>query len=347
MNTTDRVRIGIIGAGGIVRHRHLPNLRKIPGVQAVAVANRSEASGRRVAVEWDIPFVHADWREVVQRRDVDAVLVGTWPYLHAPVTLAALEAGKHVFCQARLAMDLAEARRMNEAADRSGRVTMVCPPPHGLKGDRLMRRLVASDFLGAVRLIRLTSLQGAYADPAAPLHWRQDARFSGRNVLTLGIYAEVIHRWFGYARRVSATMQTFVTERRDGESHERRAVTIPDSVTVAAQMESGAELSMVLSGVIRHHPHDTLEVFGEHGALIYNFADDTICGCRNREGWKEIPVPPGEERPWTAEQDFVSAIRGGPAPRPDFEDGCKYMEFVEAAWRSHERRLHVDLPIRV
>ena len=125
----DRIGIGFIGAGVIVRRRHAPGLRKIDGVEFVAVANRSRESGERAAAELGIGKVYEDWRELIADPAVDAVFVCTWPYKHSEYSLAALKAGKHVFCQARLAMDAADGWAMVEAAADSGLTTMVCPPP--------------------------------------------------------------------------------------------------------------------------------------------------------------------------------------------------------------------------
>ncbi|HXG25044.1 MAG TPA: Gfo/Idh/MocA family oxidoreductase, partial [Chthonomonadales bacterium] len=97
------LRIGIIGAGGIVKTRHLPGLTKLPDVRILAVCNRTKESGEAVALAWNIPEVMTDWRALIARDDLDAVLIGTWPYMHAEMSIAALQAGKHVFCQARMA----------------------------------------------------------------------------------------------------------------------------------------------------------------------------------------------------------------------------------------------------
>src|SRR2546421_8495696 len=114
----NKLRIGIIGAGGIVRSRHLPALRGIEGVEVIAVCNRSRESGAAVAREFAIPEVMTDWRALVARDNLQAIFVGTWPYTHAEMSIAALDAGKHVFCQARMARNLAEAREMLGAAER-------------------------------------------------------------------------------------------------------------------------------------------------------------------------------------------------------------------------------------
>ena len=130
-----KLRIGIIGAGGIVRQRHLPGLLALPNVQIAAVCNSRIETAKSIAKEYNIPDVMDDWADMLDRPDLDIIWIGTPPHLHAPITISALEAGKHVFCQARMAMNLSEGREMLAAAQaRPQLVTMLCPPPHGMKG---------------------------------------------------------------------------------------------------------------------------------------------------------------------------------------------------------------------
>src|SRR5437764_8892274 len=117
-----RIRVGFVGAGNNTRRHHIPKLVAQPGVELVAVANRSKESGERVAREFGIGRTHDHWRDVVAAEDIDAICIGTWPYLHCEVTVAALERGKHVLCEARMAMNAAEGRRMLEAARRAPRL---------------------------------------------------------------------------------------------------------------------------------------------------------------------------------------------------------------------------------
>src|SRR6516165_3647976 len=129
------LRVGLIGAGGNMRARHIPGLRALPQVEIVAVCNRRPESTAAAAREFSIPRTAEQWEDIVADPEIDAVVIGTWPYLHCPVTLAALEAGKHVLTEARLSLNAAEAHRML-AASRSAPnlVTQVVPSPFGLKG---------------------------------------------------------------------------------------------------------------------------------------------------------------------------------------------------------------------
>src|SRR5207247_3875997 len=131
---------------------HLPKLRAQPGVELVAVANRSRESGERVAKEFGVARVHDNWREVVTAPDVDAVCIGTWPYMHCELTLAALEAGKHVLCEARMAMHAAEGRRMREASRKKPQlVAQLVPAPHTVDTDSPMPALLADGYAGVVQ----------------------------------------------------------------------------------------------------------------------------------------------------------------------------------------------------
>src|SRR5689334_9048868 len=147
-----KLRIGLVGAGGNTRSRHIPGLRAIADVEIVAVCNRRPESTSAAAREFGIPRTFERWEDLVADTGIDAVVIGTWPYLHCPITLAALEANKHVLTEARLSMNAAEAHRMLAAArEHPQLVTQVVPSPFGLKGHDVMKELVEGGYLGQVR----------------------------------------------------------------------------------------------------------------------------------------------------------------------------------------------------
>ena len=99
----------------------------------------------------------------MEAQEIDAVVIATPPNLHLPATLAALDSSKHVLCQARMARNLSEARRMLEASKATDLVTSLYAAGFGLKGDRVMRRLLQRGYVGDIPEVRVTSLL-----PAAP-----------------------------------------------------------------------------------------------------------------------------------------------------------------------------------
>jgi len=343
---TDTVRVGFIGAGAIVRQRHVPGLQQIGGVELVGVANTSRSSSERAAEELGIRRVYEDWRELTQSDEVDVVWIGTHPNTHREMCVAALEAGKHVFCQARMAPDYADAKAMWEAARASDRTTMLCPPPHYMRGDRVIRRLLREGLIGEPRTLVVQSFSDLYADPLKPLHWRQQRAISGFNTLDVGMMLEVMQRWLGYARRVTALEKTVVLTRlrADGGTG---TVERPDSVSAIAELENGALATMLFSGVARHaRDANRFEIYGSEGTIRYLYASDTILAGTSADAeLRHVPILPEEAREWTVEADFVAAVRSGQSSaEPSFWDGLKYIEMTEALARSAVTGRAVDLP---
>jgi predicted dehydrogenase len=329
------IRVGFIGLGGICRDRHLPGLRRIPDVEIIAVANRSRESSERAAAEFNIPVVYDLWEDLIARDDIDAVFIGTWPYMHRDISIAALDSGKHVFCQARMAMDYMQAREMHEAAKNFGSVAMVCPVPIGLTKDSTIRRYIASGRLGEARLIRVHSMSNAFADPGAPMTWRKDHRLSGLNMSTLGMYIEVIHRWFGWTRSLSAMTQTFVPGRMD-TAGERVHVEIPDQILINSVLENGIPVQYVISAAV-HHGSDQIAIHGSKWTLQYEIHEDVLYGAAPGELMGSATLDTENDYDianWRVEQDFIDAIREGKEYHPNFYDGMKYMQVIQAVYDS-------------
>lgn len=339
------IRIGIIGAGANTRRKHLPNLREIGGVEVVAVCNKHEESTRRVAREFDIPRTGRQWQELIGMEDLDAIVIGTWPYLHCPATCAAFRAGKHVLVEARMAMNAEEAHRMLRARNEAGLVGQVVPSPVGLRVHDAVRDLLADGFVGRPREIYLRSLSDRYIDPDAPLHWRLDRELSGLNTLSLGIFNETLQRWLGDTTAAMAQARTFIEKRPDPATGQRRRVDVPDSLSVLAEMTCGARAVYHMSGLAHAAGEPRIEIYGSAGTLHYLCASDRLVGASVAEDQlHEIEVPPEKEREWTVERDFIASIReGAPVGLTSFEDGVKYMEFTEAVHRSHEQQRRVEV----
>lgn len=333
------IRIGLIGAGAIARQRHLPALRAMEGVRVVAVCNRRPESAAAISASFGIPEVDAHWEEVVARPDIDVVWIGTTPHLHAPITIAALQAGKHVFCQARMAMNLAEARAMLAAESHShGLVTMICPAPNAMKHGLYFEKLLREHAIGRLYHFGLRALTGQWVDSLAPAHWRQRRDLSGSNILSVGIYGEVLGRFLGSPISLCARGQVFT------ETRQNYTVTVPDCVHAIGNWPGNVTGVLQWSGVAHHGDSEVLEVYGSEGKLVYNFASDEILlGRPEQDKPVALAVPAEFVREWTVELDFIRAIRAHTHPEPSFSTGVRYMEFVEAVQRSIAEEAWVNL----
>ena len=342
--TQDTIRVGIIGAGKNTRDRHIPGLQAIEGVEIVAVCNRSQASGERAAKQFGIERVCTNWQDIVQSPDVDAVVIGTWPYMHCPVTVAVLEANKHVMCEARMAMNASEAHRMYDTLlSRPGLVAQIVPSPFSLRVDRTIQRLIRDGWLGDVLVVDIHA-GDAFIDEDDTMHWRHDMDLSGLNVMTMGIWYEAMLRWVGEATSVVAKGKTFMPMRND-EQGRLRGVRIPDHIDIIADLACGGQAHIQVSSVTGFGEPPSATIYGSEGTL--HFSGDILTGGRRGDdGLSEIEVPSDEAGGWRVEDEFIAAIRGQEEiTHTDFLTGVKYMEFTEAVYRSRQSGAAVGLPL--
>jgi predicted dehydrogenase len=338
------IRVGIVGAGANTTSKHIPGLQAIQGVEIVSVCNRSRESGERVAKQFNIPQVYENWLDLIEADDTDAIVIGTWPYMHARLTLAALDADKHVLCEARMAMNATEAHEMLAAAQTNPHlVAQVVPSPMTLGVDKTIQRLLAEGYLGELLAIE-ARVGGTFLDPEAALTWRQDFDLSGYNTMTMGIWYEAIMRWVGHANRVTAFAKTYVKMRRDQEG-DLKAVRVPDHIDVLADMACGAQLHLQVSSVTGLVGAPEIYLFGSRGTLRFS-QNKLFGGQRDAKELSEITIPAAERGGWRVEEEFISAICGKETvTHTSFEDGVKYMEFTEAALRSAADGIAINLPL--
>ena len=340
----DPLRVAFIGAGGNTTLRHLPGLLAIDDVQAVAVCNRSAESGQRVADQFGIGRVETDPAAIFEADDVDAISIGTWPYRHREYTVRALEAGKHVLCEARMAMNATEAREMLSASQaRTDLVAQLVPAPMDLLVWRTVRRLVAENVLGTIREAHVDVANGSAIDESGPLHWRHQTEYSGMNVMMFGIFTEIASRWLGPTQRLVADGATFIGRRRDEASGRDIEVDVPDSLGALAELQSGGRVSYRISTVTHAAPPPSISVYGSEATLHWRGGDDLTLV---RVGGEPEVVTPDEGTAigWNVEQDFVDSIRDRkPVELTNLEDGLHYMRIIEAVHRSLEEGRAVNL----
>ncbi len=349
------IRVGLIGAGANTRLRHIPGLREQEGVEIVAVANRSRESGEAVASEYEIPAVYDNWMELMEADNIDAVCIGTWPYMHRTLVLAALENDKHVLTEARMAMDAQEARDMLDASRHFPHlVTQIVPAPGTLQVDRTVQDLIADGYLGQLLALSLRVSDGhgradrsdTFMNTEGPLHWRQNRTLSGYNIMGMGIWYESLMRYVGPATKVMAMTRVFTNQRKDQDGV-MQGITVPDHVNVLCEFASGVQADLSWSTVAGMQIGSQLHIFGSDGTIkLEGPPIDKVFVAKN--GDKEFtshPIPDDKRGKWQVEADFIDSIRGKPVTLTPFDIGVQYMEFTEAVTRSAQSGQTVYLPL--
>jgi len=343
------IRIGIVGAGANTKARHIPGFQALEDVEIVGVVNSTPASTDKVARKYGIPQTYSSWQELVEDPEIDAVVIGTWPNLHCDITCMALEAGKHVLTEARMARNLDEARKMLKVSQaRPDLIAQIVPSPFGLKYNQEVIKLISQTYLGDLREVVVLGADDAFWDYSQKMHWRQDKEISGHNMLTMGILHETLSRWVPPTERVFAQSSIFEPERPSVEGQGNSAVTLPDSLQIVTRLQGGANAIYHLSGSILFGPGLQIHLYGSHGTIKVQFTPEEkiFVGHMGEDQVKEIEVPQEDTSGWRVEAEFIGAIRGEEVVHfTDFATGVKYMEFSEAVARSCEENQPVQLPL--
>lgn len=328
------IRVGIVGLGTNTRVRHVPGLRACAGVEIASVCNRSSSSTLAAAKQFDIPKTFSDWRQLVSDPEIDAVVIGTWPSMHCEITLAALEAGKHVLTEARMACNAQEAQQMLSAKRRYPKqVGMIVPSPIGLTCHRVLKQMFDQEFIGQLQEVVVLGVSDMFADPSAPRHWRQATVHSGMNILTLGILHETLIRFCPDPLSVFAQGSIFNPSRSDIESGREAVVDVPDALHVLTQMPGNAKCIYHLSGAARFGPGMQIHWYGSEGTikLVGNAPERLLAGKEGTTQLTEVSIPEELRLGWRVEEEFIAAIRGQEAVQfTNFEDGLRYMKFTHA-----------------
>jgi len=319
-------------------------LQQIPGVRIVAVANRTKQSSLEVCKQFDIPTALDDPLTIINDKDINAVVIGTWPYMHHQFSCAALQNGKHVMVEARMAMNAKEAEEMLQISRQyPNLVVQVVPAPFSLTYDHVLTKYV-KEKIGKLLHIQVNYNSGNFPEYNGPLSFRHDTKLSGNNIMLLGIYYEMLIRWVGPARTVFANGSVVVDKRLD-ENGKLVPVHVPDLLTVMGNLENGGQYTLTMSNSCGFNKQSDAWIYGDEGTLHVEFEKGEIYYGKKND--KELSKLDFERGPgWRVEEEFVSAIRGNEKiQRTDWQTGVIYMKFVDAVCESMKSGKLVDFKI--
>lgn len=200
------LNVGIIGAGGI-SECHTEGYKNIGNVKVTAVCDINEQRAKAYAKKYDIPHVFTDYREMLKMDELDAVSVTTWNNGHAPISIAALKAGKHVLCEKPLAMNAMEAQQMVDTAKETGKLLMVGFVRRFEDNVKYLKKSIESGRLGRVYYVKAGYIR-KWGNPGG---WFSDKKRSGGGpVIDLGVHVIDLVRYInGKPKAVSVMASTF------------------------------------------------------------------------------------------------------------------------------------------
>jgi predicted dehydrogenase len=341
--TAKRIGVGVIGTGFGTRIL-APAFAAAPDAELRAICSRHRERARAAAQELKVGFSTDDYRNLVTRPDVDLVCIATPPQLHHPMVLAALEEGKHVFCEKPFALDSGQAREMLGTARARGSLHFLDFEFRTQPARRELRRRIRAGELGRIQQVEIAAMVDGRAFPVLNTHgWWHRRDCGGGWLGAMGThFIDALRDWLGEIREVSAHLETARRMLAPAGGGEALAVTVDDGFSLRLRCESGALCSVSSSSSPRHSPGQRIECYGTEGsALILD--DRELHVGRAEGGWERVSlVAPatndshpsvGPLGAWARE--VIAAIKAGTQLAPSFEDGLRCQAVVDAAHRSH------------
>lgn len=336
-----------------------PLMRTLCGVED----DLPEACARYGFQNWE-----HDWRKVVDDPEIDIIDICTPDSSHAEIALAAAQRGKHIFCEKPLALTVAEAQAMADAAERNRVVAMVNFVYRAVPAVQLAKSLVAQGAIGSVYHFNALYQQDFCLPADFPFVWRMDRTVAGAGVLAdKGAHVLDLARFLcGELSEVACTGKPFITTRNDlnGKAHE---VTTDDAAVFIGRFENGALGLFEVSNASAGHKNAlTFELGGSKGAIRFDlerlnelqvcFADDPA----NLQGFRTVSVtekehpfiaawwPSGHTLGWEHAfihqvYRFLNAVSCGGPIEGDFQDGLRCQKLIEAIWTADRERAWVKV----
>lgn len=322
------IKVALIGVGAAAQVNHIPALKKTEGLEIVALCDKDGEKASRVAQKFGIPKAVSRIDELLADDDIAAVDICTPNYLHAPMAIAALEAGKHVLVERPLARSAEEAAKMVKAAKKADRMLM-CAVQHRFRPDsQLLRRFVEKGELGDIFLAKAGWLRQKTEWDSD--EWRSTKRESGGGVvLDLGFQMLDLALWVLGSPRVEAVSASV---------HRAKKGEVEDSATAFFRLESGSALTLELSwGLLMEKDFAYLNLFGSGGAALLN-------PFRVHKGMHGslVNVTPAldtskhhyRQSMEAQVEHFAETLRTGKTPMGGADEVLAVMEMMDAVYRS-------------
>jgi predicted dehydrogenase len=390
VNTARKIpelNIGLIGTGLMAKSHSMAYLNAAPVFGPLSIKPRlsvicdqSENLARQGAESFGFECWTTDWRSMVEDPSIDVVDIVTPNFLHKEMALAAISAGKHVYCEKPLAANAADAKEMYEAAEKAGVNTLVGFNYLFNPAVALAKELIQGGDLGEIRTFTGSFVLDAVADPDIPFTWRFDRELAGAGALgDVGAHTIAMARTLvGEITSVCASARTFVKERPETtgafgygsaaeEGSSRRAVENDDTMYFLCNFGNDAMGSIESDRVATGRTWDnSFSVSGSRGTLHFSqqrsyelqmfisgdpegqrgFRSVNIGPGHGSYGkfWPFAGVPLGLHELKTVEVfELLSAVAEGRPAEPGFREGWEVCRVIDAVMKSAEERRWVDV----
>ncbi len=343
------VRIGVIGVGQIGKH-HLNNYSKIPDAQIVAVADVNEAEARRVAELHNIPNVYTDFRELLGRDDIQAVDVALHNNMHMPMTVAALEAGKNVYCEKPMAGSYHDAETMLTRANETGNKLSIQLSWLFKNETKAAKYLIESGHLGKLYHARSTGHRRRnrpYVDGYGSTLFVQKEHASGGALYDMGVYhISAVLYLLGNPAAQTISGRVYQETPMDETRQKKSGYNVEELGMGFVRLADGLSLDIIESWAVHLDKFNGSVILGSDGGVrlepfgyFHNMGDLEMDSTADMDAfeWRIHSVYEGADAYDSAQHHWVAANQGRVPLLPTAEIALNTMLISEGIYLSNER----------
>lgn len=342
----EATRIGIIG-GGWPGKAHARGYAAAGGFKLAAVADLIPARRKQLMEEFGVQREYADARELIDDKEIDAVSICLPNHLHAPIAIAALKSGKHVMCEKPPAISVKEARQIESAAAKSGKVVLYAMQRRFGGNEQAARQAIAKGYAGEVYHARATWTR-TRGIPLGTGWFTDKSKSGGGAMIDIGLpMLDVAWHLLGQPKPVSVFG---VTHRRFGELMPQEIIAdVEDAAFAMIRFEGGQSLELAASWALNQPPSQngaSCRIYGNQGAVdVYTGAGAILHRDVSEKGEsKETPLKLPKTIGHTAlVRHFRECILGTASPGIGAKEGVALMEMIEGIYRSAESGKSVQI----
>jgi predicted dehydrogenase len=332
--------------------------------RVVSVASGHVENAESTAREFGIEHFTDDWRAVVENQNVDLICITTPPNTHFEITLAAIEAGKHVLCEKPMAMSVAEALEMTGKAKGKSLLALIDHELRFQHGRRRAFEMLRNGDVGKIRHAKASFRAPHRGDADSPWNWWSDKTAGGGALGAIGSHIIDSFNWFLETEisEVFCRLQTHIKRRRDSKTGAMRDVTADDEANLILRFADG-DLTEDATGNVSismtEYPkyQNRMEFFGSKGAIRVEARGEVFLGLAGESDWTEIEIDLGKNVEGVPDTGFargfmnfapaiVEAILSGKTEiehAATFEDGVKVQKVLDAAHESNDKGCLVEI----
>ncbi len=342
------IRVGIIGVGQIGKY-HVGNYQKIPGANIVAVADLNEAEAERVAEENTIPHVYSDFRELLKRDDIDAVDVCLHNNFHTPVTIAALQAGKHVYCEKPMAGSYRDAEQMYKTAQETKKKLCIQLSNIFLKETKAAKALIDAGELGSLYHTRSSGFRRRgrpYVDGYGTPTFVQKQNSGGGALYDMGVYhITTLLYLLGNPKVLRISGKTYQETEMDAGRKEKSGFNVEELGLGFVRFEEGKTLDIIEAWAVHMDRLDTHRIFGSRGGISFepftfhkSIGDLDLDSNVDLKGfdWRQHTVQEIGDVYDSAQHHWIAALQGRVSLLPIAECALNTMLISEGIYLSNE-----------